>query len=205
MYQTLTEDRLLPVAPLLEPQPWEPTKYQTFPDGDLAVTTQGSWGWRFDWGPEGRRPIEGLDDRVATWRFPTESGEAPFVWAAEAWGWTISAASPHPDEAWRLIRWLSTGEPAARDLVAVGNLSPRDDLSAVAPYRDDAHLIADEKLMIDGRSFTPRIGIESAQSAVGTVTEGIITGRLDAAAASDEFERLMTSALGADRVTDAGS
>jgi ABC-type glycerol-3-phosphate transport system substrate-binding protein len=203
LYERLTRERLLPVAPLLQPEPWEPTKYQTFPDGDLAVVTQGSWGWRFDWGPEGRRPIPDLDERVATWAFPTESGGDPFVWAAESWGWTISAASTEADAAWALIRHLSTGEALAADLVAVGNLSPRDDIADVAPYRDEPHLVTDERLIGIGRSFQPRPGIERIQAAVGEVTEGIITGALSADEAADEFERLATELLGADRVMSA--
>jgi ABC-type glycerol-3-phosphate transport system substrate-binding protein len=200
LYETLTRERLLPVAPLLEADPWEPTKYQTFPDGDLAVVTQGTWGWRFDWGPEGRRPIPDLDDRVSTWAFPTEAAGEPFVWAAEAWAWTITAASRVPDAAWSFIRHLSTGAALAADLVAVGNLSPRDDIAEVAPYRDEPHLVADERLIPIGRSFTPRPGIDRIQAAIGEVTEGIITGALTAEAAADRFEQLATEALGAARV-----
>jgi multiple sugar transport system substrate-binding protein len=202
LYERLTVDRLLPVAPLLEPNPWEPTKYQTFVDGDLAVVTQGTWGWTFDWGPLGRMPIDDLEDRVATWAFPTERGGDPFVWAAESWGWTVSAASDHPDEAWELIRWLSTGPALAADLTAVGNLSPRDDIRGVSPYADQAVLIAEEPLLGIGRSFRPRVGIKDVQDAVGEVTEGIITGRLTAAEASDAFARQVTDALGADAVKD---
>ncbi len=201
-YQTLTAERLLPVAPLLQPEPWQPTKYKTFPDGDLAVTTQGTWGWTFDWGPEGRMPIDDLADRVATWAFPTEAGGDPFVWAAEAWGWTVSRSSQHPDEAWQLVQWLSTGAPLAADLAAVGNLSPRDDISDVPPYRDQAHLVAEEKLIAIGRSFTPRVGIEYIQDAVGSATEDIIAGRLTGDQAADEFARLATQSLGVDRVEE---
>jgi multiple sugar transport system substrate-binding protein len=201
MYETLTREGLLPVAPLLEETPWEPTKYRTFPDGDLAVVTQGTWGWEFDWGPRGRQPIDDLHRRVATWAFPTETGGTPFVWASEAWGWTVSATSDHPDEAWRLVTWLSTGDPLAADLVAVGNLSPRDDVAGIAPYRDVAHLISEERLLAIGRSFQPRVGIEDVQVAVGEATRAIITGAADATEAADLFATLATESLGDERVT----
>jgi multiple sugar transport system substrate-binding protein len=203
MYERLTRDGLLPVSPLLDPTPWEPTKYKTFPDGDLAVVTQGTWGWEFDWGPQGRRPIDHLHERVATWAFPTEAGDPPFVWASEAWGWTVSGASRQPDEAWELVRWLSTGEAAAADLVAVGNLAPRDDLVDVAPYRDVDYLVDEERLLAIGRSFQPRVGIAEIQRAVGTATEAVITGEATGPEAAELFARLATKSLGRDRVTEA--
>jgi multiple sugar transport system substrate-binding protein len=201
-YELLVRDRLLPVDALLEPNPWEPTKYQTFPDGDLAVTTQGWWGWTFDWGPQGRAPIPDLVQRVGTWALPTEDGSPPFVWAAEPWRWTITARSAHPDESWTFIRWMSQGAPLAADLVAVGNLSPRDDIADVPPYRDQAELIAGEKLIEMGRSLPPYDGIDHIRTAVGQATQDIIDGRLTADEAAAEFARLATAALGLAAVED---
>jgi multiple sugar transport system substrate-binding protein len=202
-YELLTKDGLLPVAALLAPTPWEPTKYQTFPDGDLAVTTQGTWGWTYDWGPTGQHPIPGLTQRVATWAFPTEDGSSPFVWAAESWRWTISASSAHPDEAWTFIKWISQGAPLAADLVTVGNLSPRDDIADVPPYRDQPELTAEEKLIQLGRSLRPYDGIEHIRTAAASATQGILEGRLTGDEAAAEFARLATATLGAARVEDA--
>jgi multiple sugar transport system substrate-binding protein len=201
-YERLVRDRLLPVDALLQANPWEPTKYQTFPDGDLAVTTQGSWGWTFDWGPEGRHPIPDLTSRVATWAFPTEDGQPPFVWAAEAWRWTIAARSAHPDEAWAFIRWMSQGSPLAADLAAVGNLAPRDDVEDVAPYRDQPELIAEERLIEVGRSLPPYAGIDHIRDAAAQATQGILEGRLTADQAAEGFARLATAALGPAAVMD---
>lgn len=202
-YETLVTDRLIPVAPLLEPNPWEPTKYQTFVDGNLAVVTQGTWGWTFDWGPNGRRPIGMLDERVATWAFPVETVGEPFVWAAEAWVWAIAAASPDPDAAWELVRWLSTGEALARDLVAVGNVSPRDDIQGVTPYAEQPVLLREEQLLAIGRSFRPQVGFDPVRLAVAEATQGILVGTRTAEEAAEEFAVRVTDALGADHVTDA--
>lgn len=200
LYERLTAAKLLPVDALLGPRPWEPTKYRTFPDGDLAVTVQGTWGWTYDWGRGGRAPIPDLTERVGTWRFPTEKPSMPFVWAAESWAWTISTQSEHPAEAFELVKFLSAGEPLAADLAAVGNLAPRDDIATVQPYAEFEALIADERLLAVGRSFEARPGIELVQDAVGTVTEGLITGRLDATEAADELERMLRESLGDERV-----
>lgn len=203
LYERLTADRLLPVGPLLEPEPWEATKYQTFVDGDLPIVTQGTWGWTFDWGPDGRRPIDGLRERVGTWAFPAADGGEPFVWGSEAWGWTVDAQTAHPDEAWELVRWLSSGEALATDLVAVGNLSPRDDIRDLEPYADQPALVAEEPLLAIGRSFQPRVGIEQVRVVVGEVTDEIIIGRATGEEAADLFARRLRERLGADAVTEA--
>ena len=200
LYERLLKDGLLPVDALLGPDPWEPTKYQTFPDGDLAVTTQGTWGWTYDWGPTGQRPIAGLTQRVATWASPAADGGDPFVWAAESWRWTISATSKHPDEAWTFIKWMSQGAPLAADLVTVGNLSPRNDIAGIPPYRDQPELTGEEKLIEVGRSLAPYDGIDHIRMAAAAATQEILAGRMTGDQAADEFARLATASLGAAHV-----
>jgi len=204
LYETLVQERLLPVAPLLESQPWEPTKYQTFVDGDLAVVTQGTWGWTFDWGPNGRRPIPQLEERVGTWAFPVERRGVPFVWAAEPWVWSIARTSAQPDAAWEWVRWLTTGEALARDLVAVGNVAPRDDIRDVSPYADQPVLLREEERLAIGRSFRPHVGFDAVRAAVAAATQRILLGELTGDEAADLFAREVTRALGRDAVTDAG-
>jgi multiple sugar transport system substrate-binding protein len=75
LYDELTKNKLLPVEALLNPEPWQPTKYQAFPKGELPVAAQGTWGWRYDWGPEGAAPIPGLLDKVSTWNYPSSDGK----------------------------------------------------------------------------------------------------------------------------------
>ena len=71
--------KLLPVEALLNPEPWQPTKYKDFPAGNLPVAAQGTWGWRYDWGPDGATPIKDLTDKVATWLYPSGSGGQPYA------------------------------------------------------------------------------------------------------------------------------
>lgn len=198
-YATLTKDGLLPVQALLNPNPWQPTKYVAFPAGDLAVTTQGTWGWTYDWGPNGAKPIPDIFNKVATWAFPSQSGP-PFVWAAENWMWTISAKTQYPDEAFALLQWLNSGQALAEDVVAVGSASPRDDIQSLAPYSQAQYLIDAEKQLAVGKTFLPRPGIDKIQQAVGKATEDIISGKMTGAQAAAEFTKMATDLLGADKV-----
>ncbi len=211
-YATLQKGKLLPSRSLLDPQPWQPTKYDGFTgttaDGKTIpvsppITTQGSWGWVYDWGPApiGARPIPGIyDGKVDTWAFPSKAPNDNFVWAAEDWMWTISAKSKHPAEAFALLKCLNTGEPLAMDVAAVGNLAPRDDIREVAPYKDMPYLIKMESLLTSGRTFKAQVGIDKIQQAVGDATEQILLDKMDGNQAADFFASQATELLGPDAV-----
>ena len=211
-YATLQKGGLLPTKALLDPQPWQPTKYDGFTgttaDGKAIpvappITTQGSWGWVYDWGPAptGARPIPGIyDGKVDTWAFPSKAAGDNFVWAAEDWMWTISKKSKHPDEAFALLKCLNTGAPLAMDVAAVGNLAPRDDIGDIAPYKDMPYLIKMEKLLTSGRTFKAQVGIDKIQQAVGAATEQILLNKMNGDQAAAFFTQQATDLLGADKV-----
>jgi multiple sugar transport system substrate-binding protein len=213
LYAQLASNNLLPTKALLDPQPWQPTKYDGFTgttaDGQAIpvappITTQGSWGWIYDWGPAptGARPIPDLFDKVITWEFPSKAENDLFVWGAEDWMWTISAKSQHPDEAFAFLQCINSGEPLATDITAVGNLAPRDDIQTVEPYASAPYLIAMEKLLPSGRSFKPQVGIDKIQQAVGDATEQILLGKADGAAAAALFAQEASDLLGPDAVEE---
>jgi multiple sugar transport system substrate-binding protein len=201
-YEDLVTKNLLPVEALLNPNPWEPTKYVAFPAGDLAVTTQGSWGWRYDWGPDGAKPIDNLFDVVKTWEFPTQDGSGTFVYAGEGWSWTIHSKTEHPDEAWELVKFLTSGEANATLITAVGDLAARDDISTLAPYSEQTVLVESEKLLPTGRFFKAQAGIDKIYQGIGQATEAILTKSKTAEQAADDFAKDMTDLLGADLVEE---
>jgi len=201
-YEDLVANKLLPVDALLNPEPWQPTKYVAFPAGDLAVTTQGSWGWRYDWGPDGAKPIPGLFDKVKTWEFPTQDGSGTFVSAAQGWAWTVSATTKHPEEAFELVKFLTSGEAHATLITAVGDLAARDDISTIAPYADQTVLVESGKLLETGRFFKAQPGIDKIQQGIGQATEAILTKSMTAEEAAADFAANMKDLLGADKVEE---
>src|SRR6476659_9917179 len=56
-YADLINNDLMPIDPLLGPEPWVVPKYQMFPAGKLVATTSGSWCYIYDWGPKTTNPI----------------------------------------------------------------------------------------------------------------------------------------------------
>jgi multiple sugar transport system substrate-binding protein len=201
-YEDLVANDLLPIDALLNPEPWQPTKYVAFPAGELAVTTQGSWGWRYDWGPDGAAPIEDLFDKVKTWEFPTQDGSETFVNASEGWAWTVNGATEHPDEAFELVKFLTAGEAHATLITAVGDVAARDDVNDVAPYSEQQVLVESGDLLESGRFFKTQPGIDQIYQGIGQATEAILTGEMTAEEAASAFAADMTDLLGADKVEE---
>ncbi len=199
-YESLTEAGVMPVDPLLNPEPWVPTKYEAFPKGDLVATTCGTWCWIFDWGPEGAAPIDGLFKKVSTWEFPTENGDDTFVWGSSGWVWAISADTENPEEAWELVKWLASGDFMAQNAVTVGAASPRDDLRNVPPYSDYDFLIDAERQLPKARSFVALPGTDKIVQAVGEATEEVITGRMSGEEAAEFLAERATELLGEENV-----
>lgn len=201
LYDQLTKDKLLPVEALLNPEPWQPTKYTAFPAGTLPVAAQGTWGWRYDWGPEGAAPIKGLTDKVATWEYPAPAaGGQPYAVGGVGFNYEVSAKSAHPDEAVALAQWLSSGSAMADQLVAVGAAAPRSGIDTTAPYSAQPTLLEAGKQLTSSVSFPTRPGQDEIAQAVGEATEGILTGKMDGPAAAAEFAKNATQLLGADQV-----
>ena len=201
-YEDMTKAGVLPVEPLLNPEPWVATKYQAFPAGELVATTCGTWCWVFDWGPEGAGPIEDIFNKVATWEFPTVDGSETFVWGSSGWVWSISADTEHPEEAWALAQWLSGGEFMANNAVTIGATATRDDVQGTEPYASAQFLIDAEKQLANARSFKSPVGTDRMIQAIGKATEAVITGDQTGEEAANSLAEGATELLGADKVKE---
>jgi multiple sugar transport system substrate-binding protein len=202
-YEQLTNEGLLPVQPLLNPEPWVQPKYKDFPAGKLLIETCGTWCWSFDYGPNGTAPIKDITNKVATWNFPTETGSGePFAYGATGWAWSITEKTEHPGEAFELVKWLASGEFMAQNAVTIGAAAPRDDLGDVKPYSDQPELLEAEKQLAGARSFPPPEGTDKMQQVIADATEAIIskkaTGDEAAAMLADQAKQL----LGPDKILE---
>ena len=203
LYASLFKNKLLPVQALLNPEPWQPTKYTAFPKGTLPVAAQGTWGWRYDWGPTGSAPIPDLLSKVSTWNYPAFDGQ-PYTVGSVGFEYEVTAKTKSPDAAMELVQWLSTGTAMAQQLVAVGAAAPRSGIDAVAPYATQPALLAAEKQLASSRSFPTRPGQDQIAQAVGQATESILTGKTDGPGAAAEFAKNATDLLGPDQVETQG-
>ncbi|RCG17740.1 extracellular solute-binding protein [Streptomyces diacarni] len=203
LYADLVEADLLPVRDLHNPNPWEPTKYEKFPQGTLPVAAQGSWGWKYDWGPEGAAPIKNSREKIGTWDYPAlVPGTEPAPISGGGFGYSVNADAAHPDAAVELAKWLSSGKALARQLTAVGAVSPRAGLADTAPYSNEPSLLqAEGKLK---SSIQPPLGDgeDRVSQAVQSATAKILAGEADGSQAADAFAEEAEQLLGSTRVAE---
>jgi len=198
IYETLAKERLMPVDPLLAPQPWVPTKYRMFTAGDLLITTSGTWAWDFDWGPNGAAPLPGVFEKVATWELPGET--EPYVLSIVSWSWAVNAASRQPELAWEWVKFANGARGSAMWSGTIGAIASRRDAKIYADYATKPYLIAQERSLLRGKFLNPASGIDRVSFFAAQATDGIITGRMSAEQALDFFARELTAALGANAV-----
>lgn len=197
LYARLVEAGLLPVQDLLNPNPWEPTKYVRFPEGTMPVAAQGTWGWRYDWGPEGTAPIENVQEKVATWDYPAlVPGTEPYSISGGGFAFGISAETEHAEAAMALATWLSTGEAAAEQLAAIGAAAPHPGIAGIEPYASDPSLLDAEEKVRTGIRAPFGDGADQVSQAVQSATEGILLGDADGEQAAATFAEEAAELLG---------
>jgi multiple sugar transport system substrate-binding protein len=198
-YLQLTKTGVLDIPPLLNVDPWVPTKYKAFVQGKLAFSTGGTWSWFFDWGPKGAGPIPNVFKALGVWNFPKPSGGS-YVYGGTNYRWAISAKTAHPQQAWQLVQWLSSPVFIAQNAVAIGTVSPRNDVN-VAPYTTYPVLKASERQLPESRGFARPSGIAQIEQVIDDVTESIITGKATTVSeAAKQFANEAKQLLGSNRV-----
>jgi multiple sugar transport system substrate-binding protein len=199
-YETLANKQLIPVQGLLEPNPWQPTKYVAFPAGQLTITTSGTWAWEFDWGPHGQAPIKDIFHHVATWKFPPEKSGSPFVFAGLNWVWAIAATTKHHAEAMTFVEYMMGPKLLSQDLALTGNVSPRSDTKKYPPYSQKPYIYDAEKDFSTGRYFAPQEGQDAIVTLLGQATDALITQQKSPKDAMNDFYKGAIQMLGSGKV-----
>lgn len=201
LYSELTTKGLLPVQDLENPNPWEPTKYDKFPAGKIQVAAQGTWGWKYDWGPEGATPIPDLTTKVDTWQYPAlREGDKPFGWSSLGFGYGIPEKSKNKDAAMMLAQYLSSGVPLAERLASSGTAAPRDDMADVKPYADEPKLLEAGEYLASSVYVPTGDGSDQIAQAIASATELIISGKANGTEAYDSFVKDSKDLLSPDLV-----
>ena len=202
VYETLAKNNWLPVEELLTTNPWEPIKYQEFPQGKIAIVTGGDWQWTFDWGPKGATPIEGLFEKVARWQFPSEKSE-PFTYVSGGPGVVVSAKTKSIEGCAAFLEYQNSADTQCETMqIYVGGPSGRSDLADKCPFYKTAvngKEAEASQLFKTGRTYQfDQVGSAKIADGVGRATEDIITGKATAEEAMASFAKNMIDAIGAD-------
>ena len=200
VYETLATNDWLTVDMLLSPNPWEPIKYQGFPEGEVLLVTGGDWQWTFDWGPDGATPIEGLFDKVDRWQWPSESGN-PFTYLDVSTGDVVAANSKSVEGSAEFLTYSDEPDVLCETLdIYIGGPSNRMDLAEKCPaYKDvvNGKYAEATQFFNSGRTYKfDQVGANKISDGVGRATEDIITGAKTAEQAMEDFATAMIEALG---------
>jgi len=199
-YHTLVSEQLMPVAPLLNPEPWVIPKYEMFPKGQLLITTCGSWCKTFDWGPGSRNPIANVDDAVRTWRFPSADGAEPFALASVVYAWAVNAHSRKPELARALALLMGDNDVALAYAKRLGNVPARLDAAQHPKFAELGAMTADHALLPQARALRSTVGANAMMAGVARATEAVLIGKVDGAGAQQLLLQYVSHVLGEDTV-----
>ncbi|MEO9947307.1 extracellular solute-binding protein [Paraglaciecola sp.] len=198
-YADLVSNQFMPVNPLLNPEPWVIPKYEMFPNGDLMITTCGTWCVVFDWGENSRNPIANIDKAVATWKIPAQNGK-PFVLASLVYSWAVNDKSRQKLTAKKLALAMGEVDVAIAYAKRLGNVPARMDAKYHPGYPSLGNATEAHQLLPEARAVTTTVGASAVISGVARATEGLLTQRVDAKGAEDILRNYVTSVLGEERV-----
>lgn len=198
-YETLIEEELTPIEPLLSPEPWIIPKYEMFPAGELLVTTCGTWCVVFDWGPNSRNPIPDLGQRVATWDMPGKHG-GRHVMAALVYGWAVNQKSRSRVRARQVALRLGSVDASIAYATGLGNVPARLDAKEHEGFAALVHLHDAHAQLTRASAVQTTVGSSTLMAGVARATESLLTGREDAAGAQELLFRYVSNILGDEAV-----
>ena len=204
VYETLATNKWLTIDELLTPNPWEPIKYQEFPEGKTVMVTGGDWQWTFDWGPQGATPIEGLFEKVDRWQFPTEDGK-PFTYVEGNAGPQVAKNTKSADGSMEFVKFLGSPDLMCETMKTyIGGPVARKDFADKCPeYKEivGGKYYQASEFFNSGRTYKfEYVGTDKLAEGIARATEDIITGKAKAEQAMESFATAMSESLGEDKV-----
>jgi multiple sugar transport system substrate-binding protein len=198
-YKDLIDNDLMPIQPLLGPEPWVTPKYQMFPEGKLVATTCGSWCYIYDWGPESKNPIPNVEKAVGTWTMPGKDGGEHVMTDIES-GWGVNAAGSDPEIAKKVLLELGSVKADVAYAARIGNIPGRKDATNDAEFQKLTALVPVLSAVENGAFLTSAPGFSAVSEGVARATEALLRKETDAAGAQKILVDYVSETLGEDMV-----
>ena len=198
-YNELVSKDLMPVDPLLGPEPWIIPKYEMFPAGDLVATTCGSWCYIYDWGPTARNPIPDVTKAVGTWATPGQhGGEHVQVDIDSPWG--VNATAVNVDLAKQVILELGSVKAGVAYSEQLGNIPGRRDAADDPDFQKLEALVPILANVENGTFLKTAPGFSVVAEGVARATEALLRQETDAAGAQEILVDYARNLLGDEAV-----
>lgn len=199
VYKTLIDKDLMPVQPLLGPEPWVIPKYEQFPAGKLVATTCGSWCYIFDWGRESKNPIPDVTKVVGTWTVPGETG-GQFVLANLAAPWAVNADSANVELAKKALLEIGSVETQVSYAARIGNIPASKDAAADPEFQKLTELVPIHAAAENGTFLKQAAGFGTVAEGVARATDALLRKEVDAAGAQKILVDYVKETLGDEAV-----
>jgi multiple sugar transport system substrate-binding protein len=195
LYKTLIDEELMPVNPLLGPEPWVIPKYVMFPAGDLMATTCGTWCYIYDWGKDSKNPVPDVTKNVGTWAVPGMDGGLS-VSISGSNIWAVNAKSAHLDLTKKVLLALCSVEATVAYAGLVGNIPARRDAADNKDFQALTELVPVLKDVDKGTFERSTPGFSVVSEGVARATEALLRKQSDAAGAQAILVKYVKDLLG---------
>jgi multiple sugar transport system substrate-binding protein len=195
LYKTLIDEELMPVNPLLGPEPWVIPKYVMFPAGDLMATTCGTWCYIYDWGKDSKNPVPDVTKNVGTWAVPGMDGGLS-VSISGSNIWAVNAKSAHLDLTKKVLLALCSVEATVSYAGLVGNIPARRDAAGNKDFQALTELVPVLKDVDKGTFERSTPGFSVLSEGVARATEALLRKQSDAAGAQAILVKYVKDLLG---------
>lgn len=198
-YADLVNNDLMPVQPLLGPEPWVVPKYEMFPEGKLTATTCGSWCYIYDWGVESKNPIPDVTNAVGTWLMPGKDGGEHVMVDIES-AWAVNAQAEDIDMAKKVLLEIGSVKADVAYAARVGNIPGRRDAADDAEFKTLTALVPVLAGVEKGTFIRTAPGFSAVSEGVARATDAILRKEADAAGAQKILVDYVKETLGEDMV-----
>ncbi len=195
LYKSLIDEELMPVNPLLGPEPWVIPKYVMFPAGDLMATTCGTWCYIYDWGKDSKNPVPDVTKNVGTWAVPGMDGGLS-VSISGSNIWAVNAKSAHVDLTKKVLLALCSVESTVAYAGLVGNIPARRDAADNKDFQALTELVPVLKDVDKGTFERSTPGFSVVSEGVARATEALLRKQTDAAGAQAILVKYVKDLLG---------
>jgi multiple sugar transport system substrate-binding protein len=195
LYKSLIDEGLMPIEPLLGPEPWIIPKYTMFPAGDLMATTCGTWCYIYDWGKDSKNPVPDVTKNVGTWAVPGMGGGSSVAISGSNI-WAVNAKSAHLELTKKVLLALCSVDATVAYAQSVGNIPARRDAADNKNFQALTELVPVLKNVENGTFLKSSPGFSVVSEGVARATEALLRKQTDAAGAQAILVKYVKDLLG---------
>ena len=195
LYKSLIDEDLMPINPLLGPEPWVIPKYVMFPAGDLLATTCGTWCYIYDWGKDSKNPVPDVAKNVGTWAVPGMNGGLSVAISGSGI-WAVNAKSAHLDLSKKVLLALCSVDATVTYAGLLGNIPARRDAADNKDFQALTELLPVLKDVDKGAFERSTPGFSVVSEGVARATEALLRKQTDAAGAQAILVKYVKDLLG---------